>query len=81
MTCQTFNKANHTDVKTATLASSRGLWWRYVYEWAMRNNPELDRLASEFFREFSRSEYALRLQGSIPVMVMQKPIGLNLQKR
>jgi hypothetical protein len=29
----------------------------------MRNPPELDRLAFEFFKEFSRSEYALKAAG------------------
>jgi hypothetical protein len=29
----------------------------------MRNNPELDQLASEFFKVFSRSEYALKAAG------------------
>jgi len=29
----------------------------------MRNNSKLDNLASEFFREFSRSEYALKAAG------------------
>jgi hypothetical protein len=29
----------------------------------MRNNPELDQLASEFFKEFSHSEYSLKAAG------------------
>lgn len=29
----------------------------------MLNNPELDQLASEFFKEFARSEYALKAAG------------------